>query len=811
MLHLKAFRSQAKGLTDFLQPACMLDEHTMLLKSGALMTAFAYSGRDVESSTPTEINALAFASDHVLSQIGSGWCTYHDACRMETSAYLVNTHPDDFPDPVTRAIENERIDHFEGKDTAYENYYVLTIIWLPPSLAANKVQDMVYSTDGEKTVLTASDRNLIYFNTTVTNIIEQLGNQLRVRRLGDYEMNMDGEAVVCHELLEHLNFCIVGKNHPVALPDRAMYLDSVVGGYDMYSGVVPRVDDHYVAVVSIDGFPARSYPTMLHGLDELAVQYRWSNRFVYLDAIEAEGEISKYRRKWEQKKRGWKDQLMETKTGSVNRDAERMADDTEEASSEAASNAIVYGYYTSTIVLFDTDAHRLEENASEFRRIINNRGFTARIEQINTVEAWIGSVPGHVEFNLRRPMVSTKNLSDMLPLTSIWAGSDTHECDMYPENSPPLMQVEARGATPFRLSTHIGDVGHVAIMGPTGSGKSTLLCTLMAQHRRYEGSTIFAFDKDYSMYALCKGAGGTHYDIGNDDQDVAFCPLQNIDSDSDLNWRCEWVETLCELQNVVLSPKDRKLVYQAMIDLRESPTRSMTEYIATIQSIEIREALEYYSITGSMNELLDSETDSLNEDSSFTVFEIKDLMGKGEKAVIPTLMYIFHRIEKMLLGQPAMLVIDEAWIALGHPAFRDKLREWLKVLRKANCGVVLATQSLSDLEASGISDVIVESCLTTILLPNTRAKEDAFEAIYKKMYGLNDAQISLLSTARMKRDYYYLSDRGRRMFSLALGPKALAFTGIAGVVGKQRVDESIKREGEDKWVEKWLAGYSEPA
>lgn len=69
---------------------------------------------------------------------------------------------------------------------------------------------------------------------------------------------------------------------------------------------------------------------MLQGLDELAIQYRWSNRFVYLDAIEAEGEISKYRRKWEQKKRGWKDQIMESQKGPVNRDAERMADDTEE-------------------------------------------------------------------------------------------------------------------------------------------------------------------------------------------------------------------------------------------------------------------------------------------------------------------------------------------------------------------------------------------------------------------------------------------------------------------------------------------------
>ena len=58
---------------------------------------------------------------------------------------------------------------------------------------------------------------------------------------------------------------------------------------------------------------------------------------------------------------------------------------------------------------------------------------------------------------------------------------------------------------------------------------------------------------------------------------------------------------------------------------------------------------------------------------------------------------------------------------LGHPVFRDKIREWLKVLRKANCAVVLATQSISDAERSGIVDVLKESCPTKICLPNGAA------------------------------------------------------------------------------------------
>jgi len=733
----------------------MLDEFTLLLKNGSLMTCFAYAGRDIESATDNELNALAFASDHVLSQLGSGWCTYHDACRMETSSYLQGTRLEDFPDIVSRTIEQERREYFEGQDTVYESYYVLTLIWTPPTEVANKVQELVYSTDGVKSIVTTADKNLATFNATVTNIVEQLTGQLNIRRLGEYTYFQDDEEIICHELLEHLNFCIVGRNHPIALPDRAMYIDSVVGGYDLYSGVVPMVDDQYVAVVAVDGFPASSYPTMLKGLDELPIQYRWSNRFLFLDTIEAQDEIGKYRKKWEQKKRGWKDQIMQTEKGPVNRDAERMADDTEEASSEAASTSIVYGYYTSVIVLFDNDADKLESHAAHLRRIINNRGFSARIEQINTVEAWIGSVPGHTDFNLRRPLVSTKNLSDMLPLTAIWAGVDGHECPMYPAKSAPLMQCQAAGSTPFRFSTHVGDVGHTLILGPTGSGKSTLLATIAAQQLRYPNTSIFCFDKKYSMYALCKGVGGVHYDIGSDLADVTFCPLANIDTDSDVTWRCEWIEILCGLQGLKLTPSQRNLVYEAMISLRESPTRSLTEYIATIQDVEIREAL------------------------------------------------LFHRIEKLLKGQPALIVLDEAWIALGNENFREKLREWLKVLRKLNCAVVMATQSPSDLVKSGIADVIVESCLTKILLPNVSAKEKVFEQIYIDYFGLNDAQLDLIASARQKRDYYYLSERGRR-----LCPKTLSFVGIAGDEGKRKVDEFIQLHGDSTWAEKWLETHA---
>ena len=46
--------------------------------------------------------------------------------------------------------------------------------------------------------------------------------------------------------------------------------------------------------------------------------------------------------------------------------------------------------------------------------------------------------------------------------------------------------------------------------------------------------------------------------------------------------------------------------------------------------------------------------------------------------------------------------------------------------------------------------------------------------------GLNARQIEIIASATPKRHYYYVSEQGRRLYELALGPVALAFCGASG-------------------------------
>ena len=162
--------------------------------------------------------------------------------------------------------------------------------------------------------------------------------------------------------------------------------------------------------------------------------------------------------------------------------------------------------------------------------------------------------------------------------------------------------------------------------------------------------------------------------------------------------------------------------------------------------------------------------------------------------VAPVLTYLFHRLEARFDGRPTLLILDEAWLFLDDPLFAALIREWLKTLRKKNVAVVFATQSLADIETSTIAPALIESCPSRIFLPNDRAIEPQSRAVYER-FGLNDRQIDLIARAFPKRDYYYQSQRGNRLFELGLGQVGLAL--LRNVIAERT--EADRTESAPTW------------
>ena len=815
-LKLKKYHSKDAGMADLLNYAAMVDDGVIVGKNGSFMASWLYQGDDNASSTDEQREIVSFRINQALSGLGNGWMVHVDAVRRPAPNYT-EAGLSHFPDPVSAAIDEERRRLFEGLGTMYEGYFMLTITYYPPLLSQSKFVELMFDDEAKAPDHKARTRGLInYFNRECANIESRLSSAVKLSRLrGQKVINEDGSSVTHDHFLRWLQFCVTGLNHPVILPSNPMYLDAIIGGQELWAGTVPKIGRKFIQAVAIEGFPLESTPGILTALGEQPCEYRWSSRFIFMDTHEAVAHLDKYRKKWKQKIRGFFDQVFNTNTGSIDQDAMSMVADAELAIAEVNSGLVAQGYYTSVVILMDDNRDRLDVSARQVEKAINRMGFAARVETINTMEAYLGSLPGHGVENVRRPLINTMNLSDLLPTSTIWTGMNKAPCPMYPPLAPALMQCVTHGSTPFRLNLHVSDVGHTFMFGPTGAGKSTHLALIAAQLRRYPGMTIFAFDKGMSIYPLVKATGGRHFTVAADDDKLAFCPLQFLETKGDRAWAMEWIDTILALNNVETTPEQRNLIGEAIMSLHKSTVKNedakgtgshpvtISDFVNTVQDESIREALRQYTVDGAMGHLLDAEEDGLSF-SDFTVFEIEELMNLGEKYALPTLLYLFRRIECALKGQPAVIILDEAWLMLGHPVFRAKIREWLKVLRKANCLVLMATQSLSDAANSGILDVIVESTATKIFLPNVYARDEDTAALYRRM-GLNARQIEILATAIPKRQYYYVSENGRRLYDLALGPLALAFVGASDKDSIATIKTMEAKHG-DAWVHEWLAG-----
>jgi type IV secretion system protein VirB4 len=391
----------------------------------------------------------------------------------------------------------------------------------------------------------------------------------------------------------------------------------------------------------------------------------------------------------------------------------------------------------------------------------------------------------------------------MIPLSAVWAGPERDEH----LGAPPLLYGKTEGSTPFRLSLHVGDVGHTLVVGPTGAGKSVLLALMALQFRRYANAQVFAFDFGGSIRAASLAMGGDWHDLGGgltegDEFSVSLQPLARIHDTYERAWAADWIVAILMREGIAITPEVKEHLWTALTSLASAPVgeRTITGLAVLLQSNDLKQALRPYCVGGPYGRLLDAESEHLGS-SEVQAFEIEGLVGTGAAPAV--LAYLFHRIGDRLDGRPTLLIIDEGWLALDDEGFAGQLREWLKTLRKKNASVIFATQSLSDIDNSAIAPAIIESCPTRLLLPNERAIEPQITAIYRR-FGLNDRQIEILARATPKRDYYCQSRRGNRLFELGLSEVGLALCAASSKSDQTLIAQIVAEHGREGFLTAWL-------
>jgi len=772
----------------------------VLNKDGSFQRSFRFRGPDLESSTEAELVGASARLNNLLRRFGSGWALFFEAERSEALGYPESR----FPDAASWLVDEERRAAFEGERenlaagdrhqagrAHFENFYTLTLLYMPPADNVARAENALVEAPHDGATRDWQ-KDLAAFVSETDRAFDLLATLMpEIAPLDD------------SETLTYLHGTVSTRRHVIAVPETPLYLDAILTDEPLSGGLAPVLGDRHLRTLTVRGFPNLTRPGILDGLNHLDFPYRWMTRFIALDKTEAVKTLTKLRRQWFNKRKSITQLLREVLYNEpaqlTDSDADNKVADADQALQALGGDHVGFGYLTISVTVFGADAGEAAERLRAVERVLHGAGFTTIRESLNAVEAWLGSLPGHVYANVRQPLVHTLNLAHLVPFSCVWAGParNAHL------DGPPLLYAETSGATPFRLSTHVGDVGHMMIVGPTGAGKSVLLALMALQFRRYPNSQVTIFDKGLSARAAVLAMGSQHHRLGAD-RALSFQPLRHIDNPATRSWAADWLATLLVHEQVSVTPERKEALWSALTSLASAPAeeRTLTGLSVLLQSNALKAALLPYTLEGPFGRLLDAAEDRLSL-SDIQCFETEELLHQSS-AVLPVLTYLFHRLESRFDGRPTLLILDEAWVYLDHPLFAARIREWLKTLRKKNVAVVFATQSLADIADSSIAPAILESCPQRIFLPNDRAIEPQAREAYAR-FGLNARQIELIARAVPKRQYYLQSRRGNRLFELALGPIALALCGASDSETQALIDRLLAEHGAQDFAARFLA------
>ncbi|HKW18441.1 MAG TPA: DUF87 domain-containing protein, partial [Terriglobales bacterium] len=327
-----------------------------------------------------------------------------------------------------------------------------------------------------------------------------------------------------------------------------------------------------------------------------------------------------------------------------------------------------------------------------------------------------------------------------------------------------LAVLESVHGTPYYLNLHSGEVAHTLILGATGSGKSFLLNFLLESLQKYSPLT-FIFDLGGSYETLTRVFGGSYLNVGVRNPGFTINPFSLEPTNENLNFLYLFAKVLIEQGRYELTTAEQRLLFTAVERIYTLPReiRTLSNFASIVGPLG--ERLHRWTRAGQFGYLFDNVEDTL----TFSRFQTFNFDGWNDYPDIlePLLFYVLNRASAEI-ERPEntavfkAFVIDEAWIFLKNQTIREWITRAEKTWRKKNAAMILATQSLVELCASEMLEIVNESCPTKIFLANPNMDRK----LYADVFQLNDTELELAESLVPRRDLLVKQPRGTKKLRL---------------------------------------------
>ena len=703
---------------DRLPYAGLVDASTMLLRDGSVMAAIQVPGLLFETEDSDSLNAHAATREVMLrSTLDARFVMYHHVVRRRVEVEL----DAEFDDPLSRHIDarwKERL----GSGALFVNDQFVTLIRRPARGKAGLAERAarLWNRRGLKEI-EADPKDIRSLKASVTGLVAAL-QPYGAAVLGDYE-GPQGKAN--NELLELLSALYNGEMRPVRRPHE----DSDVGHMLPYRRASFGLDamelrgsgePDFAALLSLKDYPDATSPGLLDGLLRLPYEMVVSESYAPAERQTARERMD----------------LALRRLRSADEEAAAERADMLAARDALGNGAVGFGDHHLTVLVRERDLGRLDEATAACAAALADTGAIAVREDTNLEPAFWAQFPGNEQYIVRRAMISSANMASFGSLHGMALGQAQGN-----HWGEAVTLLQTTSSTPFFFNFHHGDLGNFSVIGPSGSGKTVVMNFLAAQAQKFTPRTIL-FDKDRGAELFVRGIGG-RYDRISAGEPTGFNPLALPDTAVNRAFLRDWLGVLLNAEG----PEELATVSQAVdaAYANDGSLRRLRHFKELLSGARRPEAgdladrLSAWIGQGEHGWLFDNAEDRLDLSNRVLGFDMTALL-ENPKLRTPVMMYLFHRIDERLDGQPTMILIDEGWKALDDAVFAARIRDWLKTLRKRNALVGFATQSARDALESRISTALVEQTATMVFMPNSRARPED----YCDGFGLTQHELAVI-------------------------------------------------------------------
>ena len=703
----------------------LIDESTLLLRDGSVMTAIQVPGLLFETEDSEALNAHAATREVVLrSTLDARFVLYHHVIRRRVSVDLEA----EFPDPISRHIDACWRDRL-GSGQLFVNDQFITLIRRPARGKAGLVERVgrkFRRQDGDR--LEPDPKDLRSLRAASQGLVAAL-SAYGATPLGEYT---GSQGSTNSEMLELLSALYNGEMRPVRKPAD----DVDIGHMLPYRRVSFGLDaietrgsgaPEFAAILGMKDYPEATSPGLLDSLLRLPFEMVVSESYAPTERQTARERMD----------------LAIRRLKSADEEAAAERADMLAARDALGNGAVGFGDHHLTVMVRERQLGQLDDAMAACAAALADTGAIAVREDTNLEPAFWGQFPGNEAYLVRRALISSANMASFGSLHGFALGQAQGN-----HWGEAVTLLETTSATPFFFNFHHGDLGNFSVIGPSGSGKTVVMNFLAAQAQKFSPRTIL-FDKDRGAELFVRGIGG-RYDSIRSGEPTGFNPLALPDTPGNRAFLRDWLGVLLKAEG----PEEEQTIAAAVDaayanDASLRRLRHFRELLSGTRRPQPGDLADRLGAWIGAGEgpggehawLFDNAEDRLDLGARVLGFDMTALL-ENPRLRTPTMMYLFHRIEERLDGKPTMILIDEGWKALDDEVFAARIRDWLKTLRKRNALVGFATQSARDALESRISTALVEQTATMVFMPNSRARPED----YCDGFGLTEHELALIRT-----------------------------------------------------------------